>query len=61
VRDAIAAGATHLDQVVELTGLSPGVVHRQILTLTLDGVLAPDPSGRLLLLMVSGPSGNSRL
>ena len=59
VREAIAAGATHLDQVAELTGLSPAVVHRQILTLTLDGVLAPDPSGRLLLLIASGPSGYS--
>jgi DNA processing protein len=61
VRAAIAAGATHLDQIADLTGLSPAVVHRQILTLTLDGVLAPDPSGRLLLLMASGPPSNSRL
>jgi DNA processing protein len=61
VRSAIAAGATHSDQVAELTGLSLAVVQRQILTLTLDGVLAPDPSGRLLLLMASGPPGKSRL
>jgi DNA processing protein len=60
VRAAIAAGAAHLDQIAELTGLSSAVVQRQILTLTLDGVLAPDPSGRLLLLMASGPPGNSR-
>jgi DNA processing protein len=59
VKAAIAAGAAHLDQVAELTGLPPAVVHRQILTLTLDGVLAPDPSGRLLLLIASGPPGNS--
>jgi DNA processing protein len=47
---AVAGGATHLDEIASLTGLSAGVIQRQILTLTLDGVLAPDPSGRLALL-----------
>jgi DNA processing protein len=49
VHAAIAAGAEHSDQISALTGISAAVVQRQILTLTLDGVLAPDPAGRLLL------------
>jgi DNA processing protein len=50
VKAALAAGATHLDQVQSLTGLSMATIQSQILTLTLDGVLAPDPSGHLTLL-----------
>jgi DNA processing protein len=45
VRGAIAAGARHLDAVCELTGLPPGQVQNHVLTLTLEGVLVPDPSG----------------
>ena len=50
IKAALAAGATHLDQIAGLTGLSMPAIQRQILTLTLDGVLGPDPSGRLTLL-----------
>lgn len=53
VKAALAAGATHLDQIAALTGLSLGAIQSQILTLTLDGVLAPDPSGPLALLKAS--------
>jgi DNA processing protein len=52
VKAALVAGATHLDQVASLTGLSMGAIQRQILTLTLDGVLGPDPSGGLVLRQV---------
>jgi DNA processing protein len=50
IKAALAAGATHLDQIAGLTGLSVGVIQSQILTLRLDGVLAPDPAGPLALL-----------
>jgi DNA processing protein len=50
IKAALAAGATHLDQIAGLTGLPVAAIQRQILTLTLDGVLAPDPSGGLTLL-----------
>ena len=45
VLDALERGAAHIDQVCEETGLSVAVVQRQILTLTLQGVLAPAPPG----------------
>jgi DNA processing protein len=54
VRAAIAAGATNVDEIMAVTELSPAVVQRQILTLTLAGVLAPDRSGRLSLTCVLG-------
>ena len=41
------------------TGLSAAVVQRQILTLMLSGVLAPDPSGRLVLSKRSQPPDSS--
>jgi DNA processing protein len=44
---AVRAGALHLDAVCERSGLSPAAVQRLILTLTLEGVLAADPAGRL--------------
>lgn len=47
---AVQRGAVHLDQVCEFTGLSAADAQREILTLTLDGVLAPDASGRLAIL-----------
>lgn len=46
---AVAAGARHLDQLCEVTGLSAAAAQGEILTLSLLGVLAPDPSGGLLL------------
>ena len=54
VKAAIAAGATNVDEIMELTGLSPAVIQRQILTLTLAGVLAPDRSGHLSLSRARG-------
>jgi DNA processing protein len=51
---AIASGATHLDAVCERTGLEARVVQKHVLTLTLEGALAPDPSGGLRL----GPPSN---
>ncbi len=44
---ALDAGATHADAIVQETGLTAAEVQELILTLTLDGVLAPDPSGGL--------------
>jgi DNA processing protein len=45
---ALKDGATTLDGIAERTGLAAGVVQKHVLTLTLEGVLAPDPSGCLL-------------
>jgi DNA processing protein len=53
VRAAVAAGAENVDQVSAATGLGPASVQGQILTLTLSGVLAPDPTGRLVLVSPS--------
>ena len=47
VRGAITAGARHLDDVCERTGLPAGAVQNHVLTLTLEGALAPDPQGWL--------------
>lgn len=47
VLGAVAAGARHLDDVCARTGLSVGEVQKHVLTLTLEGVLVPDPAGRL--------------
>ncbi|MEZ4226655.1 MAG: DNA-processing protein DprA [Polyangiaceae bacterium] len=48
VRRAVENGATHADAIVQETGLPAADVHRVLLTLTLDGVLAPDPAGGIL-------------
>jgi predicted Rossmann fold nucleotide-binding protein DprA/Smf involved in DNA uptake len=45
---AIKDGATTLDAIGERTGFPAAVVQKHVLTLTLEGVLAPDPSGCLL-------------
>jgi len=45
--EAVRAGARHLDAVCERSGLSAAAAQRLILTLTLEGVLAADPAGRL--------------
>jgi DNA processing protein len=42
---AVRGGATHQDAVCERSGLPASVVQRHLLTLTLGGVLAPDPTG----------------
>ena len=60
VRDAVASGAQNVDQVSEVTGLTVAIVQRQVLTLTLSGVLAPDASGRLALILPSHPTHRSR-
>jgi DNA processing protein len=44
---AVRAGASHADEIVELTGLSLATVQQRILTLALSGVLVPGPSGSL--------------
>jgi DNA processing protein len=54
VRVAVAAGASNVDEIMNFTGLSLAVIQRQILTLTLAGVLAPDRSGRLSLSWAKG-------
>lgn len=45
---ALKDGATTLDGIAERTGLPAAVLQKHVLTLTLEGVLAPDPSGCLL-------------
>jgi DNA processing protein len=42
---AVREGATHQDAVSERSGLPAAAVQRHVLTLTLGGVLAPDPTG----------------
>jgi len=42
---AVEAGAVHLDAVCEHSGLPAATAQRHLLTLTLEGVLAPDPAG----------------
>lgn len=45
---ALKDGATTLDAIADRTGLPAAVLQKHVLTLTLQGVLAPDPSGCLL-------------
>jgi DNA processing protein len=52
---AVGAGATHLDAVCELSGLPASAAQRHILTLTLGGVLAPDPAGGVRLIPAAKP------
>jgi DNA processing protein len=48
VLSAVVAGARTVDEICDRTALGPGAVQHHVLTLTLEGVLAPDPgSGRL--------------
>ncbi len=44
---ALEAGATSVEAVSAATGLGAAAVQRHLLTLTLEGVLAPDPAGAL--------------
>ena len=48
VLSAIKDGANSLDGICERTGLPAAAIQKHVLTLTLEGVLAPDPSGCLL-------------
>lgn len=47
VLDAVRRGARNADEICELSGLGPALVQRHVLTLTLEGELAPDPAGGL--------------
>jgi DNA processing protein len=47
---AVRNGASHADEIAELTGLSLAAVQQRILTLALSGVLVPGPWGSLKLL-----------
>ena len=49
VLQALRAGASHTDEIVDRTGLSLAAVQQRILTLALSGVLVPGPSGSLKL------------
>jgi DNA processing protein len=44
---AVQAGASHADEIAQVTGLSLAVVQQRILTLALSGVLVPGPLGSL--------------
>jgi DNA processing protein len=44
---AVRAGATNVDRVSELSGLTLARTQESILTLTVKGVLAPDAGGRI--------------
>lgn len=47
VVEAVRQGASNIDAICLRTGLAAGRVQQLVLTLTLDGVLVPDSSGRL--------------
>ncbi len=49
VRGAVVSGAETVDAVCLETGLGASRVQQLVLTLTLDGVLVPDSSGRLIV------------
>jgi DNA processing protein len=46
---AVRKGASHADEIAELTGLSLAAVQQRILTLALSGVLVPGPWGSVKL------------
>lgn len=46
---AVRNGASHADEIAELTGLSLAAVQQRLLTLALSGVLVPGPWGSLKL------------
>jgi DNA processing protein len=50
--ELVRAGATHVDDVCAQSGWSVGRIHQLLLTLTLEGVLVSDPTGRIRI--VSG-------
>ena len=49
IRAAVARGARTPDEIGEALGLDAAEVQRHVLTLTLEGVLAPDAAGALTL------------
>jgi len=54
VLDAVRRGARNADEICELSGLGPALVQRHVLTLTLEGELAPDPAGGLRVTLERG-------
>jgi DNA processing protein len=61
VRDAVAAGARTIDEICDQTSLGPGAVQHHVLTLTLEGVLAPDPGSGWLEVRVDGLVSASKI
>lgn len=49
ILDAIRRGPKNLDELCALSGLSPGRLQPLILTLTLEGIVVSEPSGRIRL------------
>jgi DNA processing protein len=49
ILDAVRQGPKNLDELCALSGLSPGRLQPLILTLTLEGIVVSDPSGRIHL------------
>jgi DNA processing protein len=58
---AIAAGARTTDEICDRTSLGPGAVQHLVLTLTLEGVLAPDPGSGLLGIRAAGLVSASKI
>jgi DNA processing protein len=58
---AIARGARTIDEICDRTGLGPGAVQRHVLTLTLEGVLAPDPGSGWLGVRAAGLVSASKI
>jgi DNA processing protein len=51
---AIAGGARTIDEICDRSGLGPAAVQHHVLTLTLEGVLAPDPGSGWLGVRAAG-------
>jgi DNA processing protein len=58
---AIAGGARTVDEICDRTGLGPGAVQSHVLTLTLEGVLAPDPGSGWLGVRAAGLVSASKI
>jgi DNA processing protein len=61
IRDAVANGARTVDEICARTSLGPGAVQHHVLTLTLEGVLAPDPGSGWLEVRVDGLVSASKI
>jgi DNA processing protein len=61
VRDAVARGARTIDEICDRTSLGPAAVQHHVLTLTLEGVLAPDPGSGWLEVRVDGLVSASKI
>jgi DNA processing protein len=58
---AIAAGARTIDEICDRSGLGPAAVQHHVLTLTLEGVLAPDPGSGWLGVGAAGLVSASKI